>query len=100
MCDSVFLSSCFRPSLLTPQTNSSCNRLIATNRNQPQPPNRHPSAAAKEWLSECGSPEEALALALAKITGHTELKARSLLTAHDGFTTLLYRQVRAGLRNI
>ena len=48
--------------------------------------------AAKEWLAACDSPEEALALAFAKITGHTELKARSLLTAHEGFTTLLYRQ--------
>lgn len=51
------------------------------------------SAAAKEWLEECDSAEEALAKALAKITGHTELKARSLLTAHEGFTTLMYRQV-------
>lgn len=44
--------------------------------------------AAKTWLSEVGDPEEALAMALAKITGNTEMKARSLLTAHDGYTTL------------
>jgi hypothetical protein len=56
------------------------------------------SDAAKEWLAQCSGPEEAVALALAKITGHTELKARSLLTAQDGFTTLLYRQVRPPAR--
>jgi ATP-dependent RNA helicase DDX21 len=38
-----------------------------------------------------GDPEQALALALAKITGNTGMKARSLLTAHDGFTTLLFK---------
>lgn len=48
-----------------------------------------PTAAA--WLKEVGDPEEALALALAKITGNIGLKARSLLTAHDGFTTLLFK---------
>ncbi|GBF99463.1 DEAD-box ATP-dependent RNA helicase [Raphidocelis subcapitata] len=50
------------------------------------------SAAAREWLAECATPEEALALAFAKITGHTAMRARSLLTAHEGVTTLLYRQ--------
>lgn len=35
-----------------------------------------------------GGPEAALARALAKIAGHTQLRARSLLTAHEDFTTL------------
>ena len=65
-------------------------------RHEPTPPAPPPpparSEAAQEWLAECSSPEEALALALAKITGHTDVKARSLLTAHEGFTTLEYRQ--------
>ena len=47
-------------------------------------------AAAAQFLSEAASPEDALAAALAKITGHTQMRARSLLTAHEGFTTLLF----------
>jgi hypothetical protein len=65
---------------------------------RPAPPRRPRSDAAREWLSQCSGPEEALAIALAKITGHTALNARSLLTAHEGFTTLQYRQARCGLK--
>jgi hypothetical protein len=60
--------------------------------------------AAKKLLATIDEPEVALALALAKITGHTAMKARSLLTAHEGFTTIMYtgeQQVgcwRPGLR--
>jgi hypothetical protein len=53
--------------------------------------------AARKLLASIEDPEVALALALAKITGHTVMKARSLLTAHEGFTTLMYtgeREVR------
>lgn len=46
--------------------------------------------AAKKLLATIDEPEVALALALAKITGHTAMKARSLLTAHEGFTTVMY----------
>lgn len=35
-----------------------------------------------------GSAEDALAMALAKITGHVEMRPRSLLTAHEDYTTL------------
>lgn len=48
-------------------------------------------SAAETWLAEVGDPTTALALALARITGNTGLRARSLLTAHEGFTTLLFR---------
>jgi hypothetical protein len=37
-----------------------------------------------------GSAEEALALALAKLTGHVEMRPRSLLTAHEDYTTLQF----------
>eukprot|EP00879_Flechtneria_rotunda_P032551 GHRR01035775.1.p1 GENE.GHRR01035775.1~~GHRR01035775.1.p1 ORF type:complete len:314 (+),score=114.36 GHRR01035775.1:127-1068(+) len=48
--------------------------------------------AAASLLAEVnGDAETALAIALAKITGNTGMKARSLLTAHDGFTTLLFK---------
>jgi ATP-dependent RNA helicase DDX21 len=40
---------------------------------------------------QVGDPTEALALALAKITGNTGMKARSLLTAHDDVTTLHFK---------
>ncbi len=33
---------------------------------------------------------QALARALAKITGHTVIRSRSLLTAHEDFTTLQF----------
>ncbi|KAK9823222.1 hypothetical protein WJX72_001159 [[Myrmecia] bisecta] len=46
--------------------------------------------AAQKLLAEASSPEDALAMALAKITGHTAMKARSLLTAHEDYTTLLF----------
>jgi ATP-dependent RNA helicase DDX21 len=42
-------------------------------------------------LLQIGDPTEALALALAKITGNTGMKARSLLTAHDDVTTLHFK---------
>lgn len=48
-------------------------------------------STAQAWLAEVGDPEEALALALAKITGTTGMKARSLLTAHEDVTTLLFK---------
>ncbi len=48
----------------------------------------HRDAASK--LLEDGSAVEILARALAKITGYKEMKARSLLTAHDDYTTLLF----------
>jgi ATP-dependent RNA helicase DDX21 len=48
--------------------------------------------AAKELLSgddtNFNSAEDVVAAALARITGHTELKPRSLLTAHEDFVTL------------
>ena len=37
-----------------------------------------------------GSAEDALAMALAKLTGHVEMRPRSLLTAHEDFTTLQF----------
>jgi hypothetical protein len=37
---------------------------------------------------EVGSPEDALALALAKISGHSAMTGRSMLNSHEGFTTL------------
>jgi hypothetical protein len=43
------------------------------------------------WHLQVGDPTEALALALAKITGNTGMKARSLLTAHDDVTTLHFK---------
>lgn len=46
--------------------------------------------AAQQFLAESESPEEALAVALAKITGYSQMRARSLLTADDGYTTLLF----------
>jgi ATP-dependent RNA helicase DDX21 len=46
-------------------------------------------SVADSWLSECGGDaRRALSAALAKITGHTATRARSLLTAHEGYTTL------------
>lgn len=52
-----------------------------------------PAAAAVVALvdMQVGDPTEALALALAKITGNTGMKARSLLTAHDDVTTLHFK---------
>ncbi|EFN57631.1 hypothetical protein CHLNCDRAFT_20835, partial [Chlorella variabilis] len=47
-------------------------------------------AAAQKLLESVGSPEDAVALALAKITGHVEMRPRSLLTAHEDFTTLRF----------
>ncbi|KAF5836909.1 P-loop containing nucleoside triphosphate hydrolase protein [Dunaliella salina] len=47
--------------------------------------------AASQLTSEYSSPQEALARALAKITGYKEMRARSLLTAHDDCTTLLIK---------
>jgi hypothetical protein len=41
-------------------------------------------------LQVVGNAEDALAMALAKITGFVELKPRSLLTAHEDFTTLQF----------
>ncbi len=41
-------------------------------------------------MLEDGSAVEVLARALAQITGYKEMKARSLLTAHDDHTTLLF----------
>ncbi|EFJ43297.1 hypothetical protein VOLCADRAFT_66087 [Volvox carteri f. nagariensis] len=48
--------------------------------------NRH----LEEQAADGRDPAEALARALAKITGYKEMKARSLLTAHDDCTTLLF----------
>lgn len=48
-------------------------------------------STAQAWLAEIGDPEEALAMALAKITGNTGMKARSLLTAHEDVTTLMFK---------
>ncbi|GIL69566.1 hypothetical protein Vretimale_13646 [Volvox reticuliferus] len=54
----------------------------------------HFREAAHRYLEEQAvdgrDPSEALARALAKITGYKEMKARSLLTAHDDCTTLLF----------
>ncbi|KAG2425695.1 hypothetical protein HXX76_013537 [Chlamydomonas incerta] len=54
----------------------------------------HFREAAERYLSESAAdgrdPAEALARALAKITGYKVMKARSLLTAHDDCTTLLF----------
>ncbi|KAG2482998.1 hypothetical protein HYH03_018123 [Edaphochlamys debaryana] len=50
-------------------------------------------AAAKyleDQAADGRDPAEALARALAKITGYKEMKARSLLTAHDDCTTLMF----------
>ena len=41
-------------------------------------------------LQAAASPEEAVAMALAKITGHTQMRGRSLLTAHEDYTTLQF----------
>nr|XP_017258007.1 PREDICTED: DEAD-box ATP-dependent RNA helicase 7-like [Daucus carota subsp. sativus] len=47
-------------------------------------------SAAEELLSTSGlSPVELLAKALAKTTGYTEIKSRSLLTSMENFTTVL-----------
>ena len=46
--------------------------------------------AAKELLALYDSPEIALAKALAKITGNVDMKRRSLLTAHEGYTTFVF----------
>jgi ATP-dependent RNA helicase DDX21 len=54
--------------------------------------------AAKKLLEEHeGAPEEALALALAKITGHTKLTSRSLLTAHEDYTTMHFKSTSGGI---
>lgn len=47
-------------------------------------------AAAAKLVESVGSAEDALAMALAKLTGHVELRPRSLLTAHEDFTTLQF----------
>jgi ATP-dependent RNA helicase DDX21 len=46
--------------------------------------------AAEKLLAASDTPVDALARALAHITGHKQLKARSLLTAHDDSTTLMF----------
>lgn len=46
--------------------------------------------AAGKVLEEADSPQDALAAALAKIAGHTDIKPRSLLTAHDDCVTLQF----------
>jgi len=51
---------------------------------------KHFRAAASKFLEKATSPEDALAAALAKITGYNELKARSLLTATDDYLTLQF----------
>jgi ATP-dependent RNA helicase DDX21 len=50
----------------------------------------HFRAAASKFLETAKSPEDALAAALAKITGHKDMKQRSLLTAHDDYLTLQF----------
>ena len=50
----------------------------------------HFRAAALKYLEKAKSPEDALAAALAKITGHNDMKQRSLLTAHDDYLTLQF----------
>ncbi|GAX76678.1 hypothetical protein CEUSTIGMA_g4124.t1 [Chlamydomonas eustigma] len=45
-------------------------------------------SAASQFLESCSSPVEALAKALAKITGITAMKTRSLLNANEGYSTL------------
>ncbi|CAG9461206.1 unnamed protein product [Pedinophyceae sp. YPF-701] len=48
--------------------------------------------AAERLLSDLSmEPAEVLALALAKITGHTAMKRRSLLTSADEYTTVQFR---------
>ncbi|CAL8464893.1 g4428 [Coccomyxa elongata] len=47
-------------------------------------------AAAAQLLQQVGDPEEALAMALAKVTGFSTIRARSLLTAHEDYTTLQF----------
>lgn len=52
---------------------------------------KHFREAAGKFLETSGkSPEDALAAALAKITGYNELKERSLLTATDDYLTLQF----------
>ena len=52
---------------------------------------KHFREAATKFLETSGkSPEDALAAALAKITGYNELKERSLLTATDDYLTLQF----------
>ena len=46
--------------------------------------------AARKLLEGDTPAEDVLAAALAKITGHTEIKPRSLLTAHEDFVTLQF----------
>lgn len=48
----------------------------------------HCRDAAERLISELGDPADALAKALAKLCGFKDMKARSLLTAHDDCTTL------------
>eukprot|EP00890_Picochlorum_soloecismus_P003166 jgi/Picsp_1/3850/NSC_01362-R1_protein len=50
----------------------------------------HFKDAALKFLEDANSPEEALAAALAKITGHKDMKPRSMLTAHDDCITLQF----------
>ena len=47
-------------------------------------------SAAQTFLASCSSPVEALAKALAKITGITAMRPRSLINADEGVTTLLF----------
>jgi ATP-dependent RNA helicase DDX21 len=48
--------------------------------------------AAETLLAEVGvTPVQALAKALAKIAGHTEIKQRSLLTSHEDSVTLHFK---------
>eukprot|EP00889_Picochlorum_renovo_P007595 jgi/Picre1/34625/NNA_002093.t1 len=51
----------------------------------------HFRGAAAKFLENADSPEDALAAALAKITGHKDMKERSLLTAHDDCVTLQFQ---------
>ena len=54
------------------------------------PPPPPPRSAAQTFLASCSSPVEALAKALAKITGITAMRPRSLINADEGVTTLLF----------
>ena len=47
-----------------------------------------------------GGPEAVVARALAKIAGHTQLRSRSLLTAHEDFTTLQVLQTNRSWRRV
>jgi ATP-dependent RNA helicase DDX21 len=46
--------------------------------------------AAKQFIESCSSPVEALAKALAKITGITAMRPRSLINADEGVVTMLF----------